>query len=120
MQLYLSKFKEAGASLLALTPEQPDKSLSIKERHELKFEVLTDEDNLVAQNYGGVNDLSDHLKGSYFDRESVDHYQQNAYIYPIPATYIIDQNFTVRYAFVDADYRLRADPEDILQVLKDL
>lgn len=120
MQLYLDQFKEAGGNLIAITPERPDESLSTKERHGLKFEILTDEDNSVARNYGGVHDLRDHIKGFYHEKESGNHYQPNEQVFPVPATYVIDQNLIVRYAFVEADYRLRADPEDILQILIEL
>jgi hypothetical protein len=39
---------------------------------------------------------------------------------PVSATYIIDQKGTIAWAFVDADYRNRAEPADILQALKAL
>ncbi len=44
MQEILPDFKKKGASLLALTPELPDKSLSTKEKNELELEVLNDID----------------------------------------------------------------------------
>jgi len=37
---------------------------------------------------------------------------------PISATYIIDRNGVIISAYTDADYRDRADPIDILTVLK--
>jgi hypothetical protein len=36
---------------------------------------------------------------------------------PISATYVIDSSGTLIYADTDADYRDRADPEDVLRVL---
>jgi peroxiredoxin len=40
MQDMLPAFKEKGATLMALTPEVPDKSISTKEKNDLEFEVL--------------------------------------------------------------------------------
>jgi peroxiredoxin len=37
---------------------------------------------------------------------------------PISATYIIDRDGLIIYAYTDADYRDRADPIDILAELK--
>lgn len=37
---------------------------------------------------------------------------------PIPATFVIDQNGIVRFMQADADYRKRADPEEILVMLR--
>ncbi len=52
MQRFLPQFLEAGAELIAITPEKPDASLTTKEKHDLEFEVLTDEQNRVAKLYG--------------------------------------------------------------------
>ncbi len=45
LQERLPEFKNEGATLIALTPEVPDKSLSTSEKNELKFTVLSDIDN---------------------------------------------------------------------------
>ena len=42
----------AGASLVALSPETPDNSLSTAEKNHLDFEVLSDRGNKVAHAYG--------------------------------------------------------------------
>ncbi|WUX61310.1 hypothetical protein OG522_20540 [Streptomyces sp. NBC_01431] len=36
---------------------------------------------------------------------------------PLPATYVIDRDCTIRWAFVDTDYTVRAEPADILAAL---
>lgn len=36
---------------------------------------------------------------------------------PIPATYVIDRGRAVRFAFVDVDFRLRAEPDAVIKVL---
>lgn len=120
MQRFLKEFKQAGASLIAITPEKPDKSLSTKEKNELQFEILTDESNSVARKYAGVHDLNEQVKGIYWERGVGDYYENDTNEFPVPATYIVDQDFTVRYAFVESDYRRRAEPMDILRVLSDL
>ena len=42
MQKELPNFEAAGATLIALTPEVPDQSMSTAEKDELEFEVLSD------------------------------------------------------------------------------
>jgi peroxiredoxin len=36
---------------------------------------------------------------------------------PVSATYIIDRDGSIVYAYTDADYRDRADPREVLTVL---
>ena len=39
---------------------------------------------------------------------------------PLGATYVIDKQGVIRYAFVDADYRKRAEPSAVVAALKGL
>jgi peroxiredoxin len=36
---------------------------------------------------------------------------------PVPATFVIDQDGTVRFASVDADWRVRIEPADVVAAL---
>ena len=42
----------------------------------------------------------------------------DSFTLPLPATYLIGQDGIITYAYVNADYRLRADPEEVLAVLE--
>ena len=115
LQSFLNDFKLAGASLLAISPEPPDTSLSTKEKNALTFEVLSDIDNKVARAFGLVFRLPAYLESMYDGKLSTE-----AYDLPIPATYLVNQEGTILYAFAKADYTKRADPEAILDALKKL
>ena len=39
---------------------------------------------------------------------------------PLAASYVIDTDGVIRYAFLDVDYRNRAEPSDIVEVLNNL
>ena len=121
LQEELPNFKAEGANLLALTPELPDKSISTSEKHGLQFEVLSDVGNKVAREYGIVFKLTDGVASSYqkaFDLHSTNGDESDEL--PLAATYVIDTDGTIRYAFLDADYRNRAEPAAILEALKKL
>ena len=118
MQRFLPQFVEAGAELIAITPEKPDASLTTKEKHDLEFEVLTDEENRVARLYGGVNHLNREIRDFYQKEGVLDYYEGDVQEFPVPATYIISPEGTVIYAFVESDYRQRAEPSFIVGVIK--
>lgn len=121
LQNELPNFQAAGANLIALTPELPDKSLSTKEKHDLKFEVLSDINSEVAKEYGLVFKLTDDVATIYnskFDLEAYNGNQTNEL--PLAATYIINQQGEIAYAFIDADYRNRAEPSEITAKLLEL
>ena len=121
LQRELPKFIAEGAHLLALTPELPDNSISTKEKNELTFEVLSDVGNAVANKYGITYRLIEGVAAKYqasFDMHG--HNGDTSDELPLAATYVIDQQGIVKYAFLDAEYRNRAEPSEILEVLQGL
>jgi peroxiredoxin len=118
LQQQLPDIQLRGASLLALTPELPDKSISTIEKHQLQFEVLSDVGNKVAHQYGIVFKLTDAVAASYqkgFDLHGFNGDKSNEL--PLAATYVINQDGVIVYTFLDAEYRNRAEIADILRAL---
>lgn len=121
LQEELPNFTAEGASLLALTPELPDSSLTTTEKDALTFEVLSDIGNEVGREYGIVYQLSSEVAESYqggFDLHAYNGDESDEL--PLAATYIIGTDGIIKYAFLDAEYRNRAEPSEILKILKTL
>lgn len=118
LQEDLPMFKAEGANLIALTPEVPDKSLSTKEKNDLKFEVLSDLGNVVARKYGLVFKLIPEVAEAYKGFGLNEYNGDESDELPLSATYVIDQKGIIQYAFLDGDYRKRAEPKDIINALK--
>jgi peroxiredoxin len=120
-QRLLPDIEAAGASLVAISPEKPDDSLSTAEKNALTFEVLSDVGQKVGRSFRLVYEFSDELKSAY-NGFGLDIPAKNGAVsewaLPISATYVIDRNGVIIYAYTDADYRDRADPTDILAILK--
>ena len=64
-QKHLQEINELGASFVAISPQTPDKSLSTAEKNELKFQVLSDVGNKVADQFGLVFKLPTELQELY-------------------------------------------------------
>ena len=122
LELALPDITAAGATLVAVSPQTPDNSMSTVEKNELTFEVLSDVNNLVANQYGLVFQLPDPLHSIYtnFGIDIPAHNGDSTYQLPVPATYVIAPDGTVFHAFVNADYTKRLDPVDILAALRKL
>ena len=118
LQEKLPEFEDAGAQLLALTPELPDSSMSTAEKHELSFDVLSDVGNVIAREYGVVFELTEAVATRYqngFNLHAFNGDESNEL--PLAATYIIDTDGVIKYAFLDVDYRNRAEPAVMLEIL---
>ncbi len=120
LQQELPNFKAEGANLIALTPELPDNSLNTAEKHNLEFEVLSDVGNEIADQYGIVFKLTEEVADIYnkaFDLLAYNGDESNEL--PLAATYVIDEKGKIIYAFLDAEYRNRAEPSEITKILKE-
>jgi peroxiredoxin len=116
----LSEINAAGASLVAISPEKPDESLSTAEKNALAFEVLSDVGLKVGRAFGLVYEFTDELKSAY-QGFGLDIPARNGspgeWALPVSATYVIGRDGTIIYAHTDVDYRDRADPLDVIEVL---
>jgi len=119
LQLELPAFEANGAHLIALTPELPDKSLSTSEKHDLKFEVLSDVGNKIGKEYGIVFTLTNDVANAYNESFGINEYNgDDSNELPLAATYIINEDGKIIYAFLDEDYRNRAEPDELIEFLK--
>jgi peroxiredoxin len=116
----LPQIAAAGASLVAISPERPDDTLSTAEKNALTFEVLSDVGQKVGRAFGLVYEFSEELKSAYRGFK-LDIPARNGtpdeWALPVAATYVIDRSGSIVYAYTDADYRDRADPREVLNVL---
>jgi len=117
----LPEIRSAGASLVAISPETPDNSLSTAEKNHLDFDVLSDRRNKVARAYGVAYKLPKVVADQFKGRLDLAKYNgDDSGELPLGVTYVIDREGIIRYAFVDADYRKRAEPSDALAALRNL
>jgi peroxiredoxin len=111
-QQALPQLQALGASLVAISPQTPDNSLTMQEKNELTFAVLSDVGNQVARTFGLVFSLEEAVRAT--------HQQMGANLpafngdesweLPMPGTFLIDQTGTIRLAFVDPNFTRRLDP----------
>ena len=119
LQATLPEITAKGATLVAISPETPDTSLSTKEKNELTFEVLSDRDNEVAKKFGLVFTLPESLRPIYnnFGIDISAHNGDSTFELPLPATYVVAADGTIVYSFANADYTQRLDPAEIVIAL---
>ncbi len=111
--------KAEGARLVAISPEIPDSSLSTKEKHELEFTVLSDYGNALAHRCGIAFKLPPAIVKAYSEHFDLAEFNgDDRYELPLAATYIVGTDRVIRYAFLDADYKRRAEPADVIAALK--
>ncbi|ASF38311.1 alkyl hydroperoxide reductase [Halobacillus halophilus] len=119
-QEILGDIHDSGGELIAISPEQPDHSLSTAEKNDLQFHVVSDVGNETANQYNLVYQLPDYLVEVYKEKglRVDEHNGDEAWTLPVSTTYVIDQDGTIVYEYTKEDYKDRAEPSEVLKQLK--
>ena len=118
----LAEFARFGASLVAVSPEKPDHSTVMAEKHRLTFDVLYDEVDAAGEAYGVTlrvpaehEEVLTELGVPLTERNGTDNWTL-----PVPGVFVIGQDGTIAKTFVNPNYRVRAEPEEIIAALQAL
>jgi len=120
MQRSLEDFQKYGGQLIAISPLTLENAIALKEKLALTFLMTMDPGNQTSRKFGLVYTLADAARPIYegFGINIPEANGDNSFELPIPATYIIDTDGTIRVASINADHTRRLDPEDIIAALK--
>jgi peroxiredoxin len=108
-----------GISLIAISPQTADGSLSTKETKELTFTVLSDPGNQLARQLGILTAPSEGVRQAQLQL-GLDVTQVNAdgtTGLPMPTVIIADAAGTIRWIDVHRDYTTRTEPEQVLRAI---
>jgi len=121
-QRILDDIKAASSQLIAVSPQIADYSKFVQEKNELSFHILSDLQNQTAEKYNLKFKLPEYVHDIYRSLDiSFDTFNgDNSWELPVPATYIIDKRGIIRSANVDADYKKRMEPNEVLHLLQSL
>ena len=123
LQTYVPEIEKLGATLIAISPEKPEYSQRIINRHKLTFDILFDKRNDIADSFGLRFEMPKDLVELYRDKFNYNlklYHGDDDWTLPVPARFLIDTNGIIRYAENTPDYTTRPDPDDLIKVLKQL
>jgi peroxiredoxin len=106
----------SGASLIAISPQTRKHTYMTRDMHKLRFPVLSDEGNQVARKFGLVYRLPADLQAIYetIMTKLPGYNGDQSWELPLAATYLVQPDGKISYARVDADWRRRPEPEELL------
>src|ERR1700690_3627847 len=120
-QAVLLRIAAAGASIVAISPEKPDDTVSTAEKNALSFPVLSDIGQTVGKAFGVAYAFTNEVQQVY-DGFKLDIPAKNGapddWSLPLSATYVVGGDGVILFADTRVDYRERTDPLDVLQVLE--
>jgi peroxiredoxin len=121
MNLIVPQIEQAGATLVAISPQTVKQSFFMHDQHKLRFPLLSDAGNEVARQFGLTYRVPAAQEAIY-RRAFVNLPFTNgddSWELPIPATFIIDRDGTILFTCANEDYTDRPEPSDIIRVLQE-
>lgn len=117
----LETIQSLGGQLVTISPQKPDYSLSSKEKNELTFPVLSDVGNKVSDDFGITTQVTPEIIKLWEGRIDLEQHNGDATAkLPLPATYLIGTDGKIHFAYAHEDYRVRAEPADVIAKLREL
>jgi peroxiredoxin len=120
-QRMLPQIQALGATLVAISGQIPDDSLTMKEKNGLEFEVLSDPHFEVSSHYTTIHTMPggsiEEMKK--FGRTYESFYGADSRQLLVPAVYVIGQDGRIVFARSEGgDYRKRIEPTEIIAALE--
>ena len=118
----MSSIHEAGAELVAISPQLPEHNAKISKRHKLEYPVLSDLGNQIAQQWGLVHAVEGELREAYTSLKLDLKYfnGDDAWALPMPARFVLGTDGRVLSVSSDPDYTRRPEPDETVEFLKKL
>jgi peroxiredoxin len=115
----LPKLAERGVKLIAVSPQTPDGSLSMQEKNELSFTVVSDPGNKLVTQLGILTAPSPEVLAAQLELglDLTEVNADGATNLPMPTTLIIDRDHRLCWIDVHPDYTTRSEPNQILEAL---
>ena len=113
---------QRGIVLVALSPQTPDGSLTMQEKHDLDFAVLSDLSNQIAGALGILTHPSDTAREAQL-AHGLDLRKINAdgtITLPIPTVAIVGRDGKLAWIDIHPDYSTRTEPQQIFDALDHL
>ena len=115
----LPELEQRDVALVAISPQTPDESLSMQQKHELGFAVLSDPGNILAGHVGILTAPTPEARAAQL-RLGLDLTTVNAdgtLAIPMAATLVLDGDLVLRWIDVHPDYSTRSETGEILTAL---
>ena len=119
LQEKLPEINQGKGKIIGISPQLPETAKEILKKNGIDFPILFDKGNVVASQFGLVWTLSEEYRpiNKAFGFDTVTSNGDESYELPIPATYVVNQQGEIIYAFVNPSWLERANPEDYITFL---
>ena len=115
--------RSLGADLVGISPELPDNTLTMAEKHAIPIDILSDATSEVLKTYRLWFTVPAEVKALYLEKFGLNLEKYNGagrWELPVPATYVLDKSGIVRAGQADPDYTVRMEPAEVVAAIREI
>lgn len=123
-----AELRSLGALFVAISPQTPRQNDFTVQQHGLTFPILSDAGATVADRFGVAYSVPiahrSYYQGILVNIPFVNsgstykNATESDWRLPLPAIFVVEQDGTIAFSEAHADFRVRAEPADVLDALK--
>lgn len=117
----MQEIRSLGADLVGISPELPDNTLTMAEKHAIPIDILSDATSEVMKKYRLWFAVPAEVKALYLEKFGINLEKFNGagrWELPVPATYVLDRSGIVRAGEADPDYTVRMEPAEVVAAIR--
>lgn len=114
--------RDVGATLVAVSPQVPERLVEIRQRHDLSFKVASDIGNELGRRFGilytadEASQAAQRAKGGFIG----DTTGTGTWELPEPAVVVIGHDRIVRFVDVSPDWLVRTEADPVIAAVRDI
>ena len=119
-QTRLSDLQKLGASVVAVSVDKPEYGTKVVKEGLIDFPVVSDSQTDILKAYNVIYQVPADLAAKYRVAYKIDleaHSGRADHVIAVPATYVIDSSGKIVFAYANADYKVRTQPEEVIEFL---
>lgn len=117
----IPELDELGVKLVAISPDSPAKLRAKPELQDLTYTLYSDSPMLWTRQFGIAFKVPDDLVEKYLNSYNIDLEGDSGYshhLLPHPSVYVVDRQGVIQFSYVNENYKVRLEPERILEAVK--
>ena len=113
LQKDLESLTAEGRQVVVISQDSPENQKKMASQHKLSFQFVSDGKMEAAQQLGIVFRIDEDMVARYkgFGIDLVGLYGRTQPLMPVPSVFLVDTTGTIRFHYVNPDYRVRLQPE---------
>jgi peroxiredoxin len=111
---------KTGYQIIAISPDRPEKLTETITKHKMNYLLLSDSSMTGAKAFGIAFKVDDATIKKYHEY-GIDLYSASGEKHsqlPVPAVFVVGTDGTIKFEYVNPNYKVRLDPKTLLTVVK--